>query len=135
MRSLGNIKASKTGEMVLSFTDVGKSCPSCKFSKSQICLSKLFAKINLLQKSLNLQYLFRFFAKYDCSVLKHFVKNRTVMYIKVNCQQIVISKDFCTNQYYRQNQSLSEVGYLRPLGRKLLYNCIVNGNCMCVITL
>ena len=27
-------------------TDVGKSCPCCKFLMSQICLVKLFMKIN-----------------------------------------------------------------------------------------
>ena len=38
-KSLGN------EEITLSFTDIGKSCPSREFLTSQICLLKLFAKI------------------------------------------------------------------------------------------
>ena len=37
-------------------TDIGKSCPSCKFLTSQICLSMIFAKIKFLRKFLDLQY-------------------------------------------------------------------------------
>ena len=30
----------------MSFTDIGKSCPSCKYLTSQICLLALFTKIS-----------------------------------------------------------------------------------------
>ena len=33
-----------------SFTDIGKSCPSRKFLRSQICLLTLFTKIKILAK-------------------------------------------------------------------------------------
>ena len=34
----------------MSFTDVGKSCPSCEFLTSQMCLLTLLAKIIFSQK-------------------------------------------------------------------------------------
>ena len=40
----------------MSFTGVGKSCPSREFLKWQICLLRLFAKIKVSQKFPNLQY-------------------------------------------------------------------------------
>ena len=40
----------QNGEITLSFTDIGKSLPSRKFSLSQICLLKLFAIIKFSQK-------------------------------------------------------------------------------------
>ena len=45
------------GEITLSFTDVhvGKSCSSCDFSMSQICLFTLFAKNKNLVKMSKLQ--------------------------------------------------------------------------------
>ena len=45
MRSFVIIKSSRNGEITLSFTDVGKLCPSRGFLVSQICLLTLFAKI------------------------------------------------------------------------------------------
>ena len=54
VRSFVKIKPSRNGEITLSFTDIGKSCPSCAFLNSQICLLKLFAKIKLLGKFQNL---------------------------------------------------------------------------------
>ena len=39
-RTLGN------GEITMSFTDVGKSCPSHEFLMSQMCFLTLFAKIS-----------------------------------------------------------------------------------------
>ena len=50
VRSCVNIKPLQNGEIALSFTDVGKSCPSHELLTSQICLLTLFAKINVLQK-------------------------------------------------------------------------------------
>ena len=41
----------------LSFSDIGKSIPCHEFLMSQICVLMLFAKIQFLQKFLNLQYL------------------------------------------------------------------------------
>ena len=38
MRSFVKIKSSRNGKIVLSFTDIGKSCPSREFLVSQICL-------------------------------------------------------------------------------------------------
>ena len=47
MRSFGIIKSSRIGEIILSFTDIGKSRPSCEFSASQICvLTLILAKIS-----------------------------------------------------------------------------------------
>ena len=50
------IKSSRNGEITLSFTDIGKSCPSRKFLASQICLLTLFAKIKFSRKFPDLQY-------------------------------------------------------------------------------
>ena len=38
---------SQNGKITLSFTDIGKSCPSLKFKMSLICILRLFAKIKL----------------------------------------------------------------------------------------
>ena len=57
MRSFLKIKSSRNGEITLSFTDIGKSCPSRKFFMSQIGLLTLFAKIKFSQKFPNLQYI------------------------------------------------------------------------------
>ena len=57
MRSFTKIKPSQFSEITLSFTDIGESCPYCEFSKSQICVLTLFAKIKFSQKFPNLQYL------------------------------------------------------------------------------
>ena len=40
----------------LGFTDKGKSCPSCDFLTSQVCLLTLFAKIKCLRKFPDLLY-------------------------------------------------------------------------------
>ena len=50
------VKNKNPCQIILSFTDIGKSCPSREFITLQICLSTLFAKIKLSQKFLNLQY-------------------------------------------------------------------------------
>ena len=49
LRIFVEIKASRNGNITLSFTDVGKSCPICEFLTSQICLLTLFAKIKCSQ--------------------------------------------------------------------------------------
>ena len=54
MRSFVKIKPSQNGNITLSFTDVGKSCPCREFFTSQILT--LFAKIKCSRKFLNLQY-------------------------------------------------------------------------------
>ena len=51
MLSFVEIKPSRNGNITLSFTDVGKSCPSREFFTSQICLNtirenKMLAKIS-----------------------------------------------------------------------------------------
>ena len=55
MRSFVKIKSSQNGEITLSFSIIGKSCPSRKFLTLQIRLSKVFAKIKFLLKFQNLQ--------------------------------------------------------------------------------
>ena len=50
MRSFVKIKSSRNGEITLSFTDIGKSCLSCKLLTLQICLLMLFAKNKILAK-------------------------------------------------------------------------------------
>ena len=49
-RSFVKIKSSRTGEIILSFTDIGKSRSCCEISTSQICVLTLFAKNNFLEK-------------------------------------------------------------------------------------
>ena len=56
MRSFVKIQSSRNGEITLSLTDIGKSCPSHDFLTSQICVLTLFAKIKLSRTFLNLQY-------------------------------------------------------------------------------
>ena len=55
MRSFVKIESSRNGEITMSFTDVGKSCPSREFLTSQMCLLMLFAKIKFSRKFQNLQ--------------------------------------------------------------------------------
>ena len=57
MRSFMKIEPSGNGEIPLSFTDVGKSCPGREFSASQKCLVRLFGKIKFSRKFPNLQYM------------------------------------------------------------------------------
>ena len=49
------IKSSRNGEIILSLSDIGKSCHGRDFFTSQICLLTLFAKIDFSQKISNLQ--------------------------------------------------------------------------------
>ena len=49
-------KPSRNGEITMSFTNIGKSCPTCEFISSQICLLMLFAKIKCSRKFPDLQY-------------------------------------------------------------------------------
>ena len=49
------IKSSQNVEITLSFTDIGKSCPSCDFLMSQMCLLTLLAKLKFWRKNPNLQ--------------------------------------------------------------------------------
>ena len=57
MQSFVKIKPSQNGEITLSFTDIGKSCPSREFLMAQICLLMLFAKIKFSRKFPDLQYI------------------------------------------------------------------------------
>ena len=50
------IKSLPNDEINMPFTDIGESCPSCKFLMSQICLLALLAKIKFLRKISDLQY-------------------------------------------------------------------------------
>ena len=45
MRSFVKTKPSQNGKITLSFTDIGKSCPSHELLTSQICQLTLFATI------------------------------------------------------------------------------------------
>ena len=56
MRSFAELKSSQNGEVTLSLTDIGKSCPSREFKTSLICILTLFAKIKFSRKFSNLQY-------------------------------------------------------------------------------
>ena len=51
------LRPSGNGEIPLSFTDVGKSCPGREFSASQKSLVRLFGKIKFSRKFPNLQYM------------------------------------------------------------------------------
>ena len=44
------IKYSRNGEINMLITDIGKSCPICKFLTLQICLLMLFPKIKFSRK-------------------------------------------------------------------------------------
>ena len=46
----------KKGEITLSFTDIGNSCPSREYLTFQICILTLFAKIKFSRKFPDLQY-------------------------------------------------------------------------------
>ena len=50
MRSFVKTKLSRNGKITLSFIEIGKSCLSCEFFTSLICLSMHFAKIKILAK-------------------------------------------------------------------------------------
>ena len=56
MRRFVKIKSSRNGEITLSCTDIGKSCPSRQFLTLQICLLALIAKTNSCKKIPDLQY-------------------------------------------------------------------------------
>ena len=49
-------KTSRNVKITLSYTDIGKSCPSHEFLTSQICLLTLFAKTKFSRKFADLQY-------------------------------------------------------------------------------
>ena len=56
-RSFVKIKPSRIGDITLSFTDIGKSCPVREFYIAFLmCLLTLFAKIKFSRKFPNLQY-------------------------------------------------------------------------------
>ena len=55
MQSFGKIKPSRIGDITLSITDIGKSCPVHDFLRHK-CLLTLFAKIKFSRKFLDLQY-------------------------------------------------------------------------------
>ena len=57
MRSFMIIRSLRNGEIALSFTDIGKLCLRRELLTSQKCLLMLLAKIKLLRKFPNLQYL------------------------------------------------------------------------------
>ena len=51
MRSFVKIKSMRNGEITLSFTDIGKSCPSSEFLTLQICLLMLNLKTKFSKSS------------------------------------------------------------------------------------
>ena len=89
MRSFVKIKPSRNGDITLSFTDIGKSCPSHDFLTWQICLLTLFVKIKFLQKFRNLQFKS---CLSDWSVLQVSVINQLS-----TCPQIILTR-FAKNQ-------------------------------------
>ena len=54
MRSFVKIKPSRNGNITLSCTNVGKSCPRSEFLTLQICLLTIFAKLKFSRKFWNL---------------------------------------------------------------------------------
>ena len=56
LRSFVKTKPSGNDEITMSFIDIGKSCPTSEFLRSQICLLTLFAKIKCSRKIQDLQY-------------------------------------------------------------------------------
>ena len=56
LRNFVKIKPSRNGKITLSFIDIGKSCLSCEFFTSLICLLMLFEKIKFSRKFPNLLY-------------------------------------------------------------------------------
>ena len=68
MRSFAKIKSSRNGEVTLSFTDEGKSCPNRDILTLQICLLTLFAKIKFSRKFPDLQYASTYTSKVHFSV-------------------------------------------------------------------
>ena len=58
MQSFVKIKLLQNGEITLSFTNIGNSCPSQEFLASKLCLLTLIAKIKFSQKFPDLHYLF-----------------------------------------------------------------------------
>ena len=60
LRSFVKIKSSRIGEITLSFTDIGISRPCHEFSRLQICVLMLFAKIKFSRIFPNLQYNIKF---------------------------------------------------------------------------
>ena len=57
----------------LSFTDIGKSCPSREFLTLQICILMLQAKIEFSGNFQNLQYFVRLFACVRYASLSNFL--------------------------------------------------------------
>ena len=54
MRSFMKKKSSRNGEIILLFIDIGKSCHSCEYLTSQICLLMPFTKISGFTVALSL---------------------------------------------------------------------------------
>ena len=73
MRSFVKIKLSQYGEIFLSFTDIGKSCPGREILTWQICLLTLFAKLKFSRKFPNLQY------QHGVVVLGGYRKTKTII--------------------------------------------------------
>ena len=66
--SFVRMKPSRNGEITLSFTDVGKSCPSREFLTWHLCILTLFAKKKILAKFPDSQY-----TNYEtCAILHRF---------------------------------------------------------------
>ena len=70
MRSFVKIKPSQIGEIILSFTDIGKSRSCRDFLTSQICVLTLFAKIVFSESFLFNIDLWRYHSQTQCHVLK-----------------------------------------------------------------
>ena len=53
------IKSLQNAEIILSFTDIGKSCPSPKFLRSQICHFNAIHENKISRKFPDLQYIYK----------------------------------------------------------------------------
>ena len=67
------IKSSRNGEIILSFTDIGKSCPSRDFLTTQIWLFWLFAKLKFSRKFQN-----------GAIYCHSFMQNKAIKYISLD---------------------------------------------------
>ena len=95
------IEPSRNGKITLSFIDIGKSCLSCKFFTSLICLLMLLIKIKFSQKFQNLQY--KLNGRRSCKkrdILPHIARTKYMlnhsqdMYAKLSSEYLVFMNAF-----------------------------------------
>ena len=75
MRSFVKIKPSRIGDITLSFTDIGKSCPVRDFLRRKCVFSTLLAKMKFSRKFPNLQYQLCVAYRIRCRIESEFGSN------------------------------------------------------------